>query len=160
MKIDAAVINQPKDTKEIILVVDDKLDTRLLLRELLESRGYEIKMASDAIEAREIIDSKPPDLLLLDVVMPRKSGYELCRELKDDPKTRIIPVIMITGLSDRDDRVRGIEAGADDFLSKPLYPEELFARVKASLHVKRQMEHLEMPSVCIEFYSCFISYFE
>ena len=141
-----------------ILVVDDKLDTCLLLSELLTSRGYQIDTAESADAAQEKIIINPPDLVLLDVVMPGKSGYELCRELKADPKTRFIPIVLITGLSDRDDRVRGIEAGADDFLSKPMYPEELFARVKALLHVKRLTDQFENTFVAIEFYSCFISY--
>jgi putative two-component system response regulator len=134
---------RPKTRPPKILVVDDKLDTLLLLRELLSSRGYEILTATEANEAEELVRSEKPDLVLLDVVMPGKSGYDLCRELKEDARTRLIPVVMITGLTDREDRVRGIEAGADDFLSKPLYPEELFARVKSLLKLKEFTDELE-----------------
>jgi len=126
-----------------ILVVDDNADNALLMRELLTSKGYEVMVALHVEQAEQKLRQHHPDLILLDVVMPGKSGYELCRELKDDPATRLIPVVMITGLTDREDKVRGIEAGADDFLNKPIFPEELFARVKSLLKLKEFTDELE-----------------
>ena len=132
-----------KRRSPFILVVDDNHDNTLLMRELLLSRGYDVDTAGTAEEAEVKIRAHPPDLLLLDVVMPGKSGYELCHELKENPDTRLIPVVMITGLSDREDKVRGIEAGAEDFLNKPIFPEELFARVKSLLKLKEFTDELE-----------------
>ena len=126
-----------------ILVVDDHLDNTLLMRELLTRQGYEGSVAENAAVAEEIMRQTPPDLVLLDVIMPGKSGYELCREWKDAPETRLIPVVMITGLSDLEDKIRGIEAGADDFLNKPIFPVELFARVASLLRVKDYTDELE-----------------
>src|ERR1700723_1385589 len=126
-----------------VLVVDDNPDTMFLMRELLGTRGYEVIGVPDAAHAEREIRRELPDLILSDVVMPGKSGYELCRELKDDPATRLIPFVLITGLSDREDKLRGIEAGADDFLNKPIFSEELFARVKSLLKLKEFTDELE-----------------
>src|SRR5512146_3078456 len=126
-----------------ILVVDDNRDNTFLIRELSGVHGYEVVVALNAHEAEIHMKSDPPDLVLLDVVMPGKSGYELCREWKTNEDTRLIPVIMITGLSDREDKIRGIEVGADDFLNKPIFPEELFARVRSLLRLKDYTDELD-----------------
>jgi putative two-component system response regulator len=126
-----------------VMVVDDNPDNMTLMRALLSSHGYDVIAAPHAEDAERHIRFDQPDLILLDVVMPGKSGYELCRELKEDPQTRLIPVVLITGLTDREDKVRGIEAGADDFLNKPIFPEELFARVKSLLKLKEFTDELE-----------------
>jgi CheY-like chemotaxis protein len=125
-----------------ILVVDDNPNTMTLMHELLSSRGYDVIAVPDAAEAESEIQRRPPDLILSDVIMPGKSGYELCRELKEDPATRLVPFVLITGLAEREDRVRGIEAGADDFLNKPIFPEELFARVKSLIKLKEFTDEL------------------
>jgi putative two-component system response regulator len=129
--------------KQLILVVDDKLMNTELLKELLGSRGYRTVAAQNAAAAEAEIQREAPDLILLDVVMPGKSGYDLCRELKEDSKTRLIPIVMITGLTDREDRLKGIEVGADDFLTKPISSEELFARVSSLLKLKEFTDELE-----------------
>jgi putative two-component system response regulator len=126
-----------------ILVVDDNQDNTFLMRELLGTEGYQVVSAANAHEADLVMHAEPPDLVLLDVIMPGKSGYDLCREWKSDPETRLIPVIMITGLSDREDKIRGIEVGADDFLNKPIFPEELFARVHSLIRLKEFTDELD-----------------
>ncbi len=129
--------------KQSILVVEDNVVNAALLRELLASRGYPAIAVHNAAEAEAEIRREAPDLILLDVVMPGKTGYELCRELKADSRTRLIPIVMITGLSAQEDRVKGIQAGADDFLTKPISSEELFARVSSLLKLKEFTDELE-----------------
>lgn len=126
-----------------ILVVDDNAGIATLMSQLLSMRGYEVAIASDAQQAEAEISREAPDLILSDVRMPGKSGYELCRNLKENPATRLIPFVLITGLSDSSDKVRGIDAGADDFLNKPVLAEELIARVKSLLRVKEFTDELE-----------------
>jgi len=124
-------------------VVDDNASIAGLMSQLLTMRGYEVVTAASAEQAEAEVRRQAPDLVLSDVKMPGKSGYELCRELKSDPATRLIPFVLITGLTDSSDKLQGIEAGADDFLNKPVLAEELTARVKSLLRVKEFTDELE-----------------
>ena len=133
----------PRRRAPRILVVDDQPSIAGLMSQLLTIRGYSVVTASNAEQAEAEVRRQAPDLILSDVMMPGKSGYELCRSLKDNPATRLIPFVLITGLTDSSDKVRGIEAGADDFLNKPVLAEELIARVKSLLRLKEFTDELE-----------------
>jgi adenylate cyclase len=125
-----------------ILVVDDTAVNTKLLADLLTAKGYIVATAASGPEALETIDRGAPDLVLLDVMMPGMSGYEVCRKLRENPATALLPVVMVTALDPAQERVKGIEAGADDFLSKPINQPELLARVHSLLRIKQLHDEL------------------
>lgn len=126
-----------------ILVVDDHPSSRMTAVALLCVEGYEVLEAESGPKALDIVQEVPPDLILLDVMMPGMDGFEVCRRLKENEHTRLIPIIFITALNDRRSRLKGIEAGGDDFLSKPFDQLELSARVKSLVHQKQLNEDLD-----------------
>ncbi len=126
-----------------VLVADDHAASRMTAVALLAMEGYEVIEADSGAVVVDIVIQKQPDLVLLDVMMPEIDGFEVCQLLKQDERTRLIPVIFITALNDRRSRIRGIEVGADDFLSKPFDRVELAARVKSLVQQKRLNEDLD-----------------
>lgn len=126
-----------------ILVVDDHAASRMTAVALLAMEGYEVIEADSGTAAITLVSQKQPDLILLDVMMPGMDGFEVCHYVKQDEQTRLVPVIFITALNDRRSRIRGIEVGADDFLTKPFDRLELAARVKSLVQQKRLNEDLD-----------------
>jgi putative two-component system response regulator len=129
--------------KGSVVVVDDTDVTAEVLRRHLVADGYTVEVACDGPSGLEAVRRTCPDLVLLDVMMPGMSGFELCRRLKADPVTRLTPVVLVTSLDGRDDRLEGVEAGADDFLTKPVDVRQLKARVRALLRVKHCTDDLD-----------------
>lgn len=137
-------------TPERILVVDDAPENIRLLGALLTGAGYTVTVARSGEQALERIARDRPNLVLLDVVMPGLSGYEVCRRLREDAATRLLPVVMVTALKPQEERVRGIEAGADDFLAKPVDQAELLARVRSLLRVDQMHRTIEAQAQALQ----------
>jgi class 3 adenylate cyclase len=127
-----------------VLVVDDEEQNRSLLRDPLEARGYEIAEAENGMRALEKIAARPPDVVLLDVMMPQMDGFEVCRRLKTDSKTAHIPILMVTALSDRKERLMGIAVGANDFLNKPVDIQDVTLRVANAVYTKHLHDQLQV----------------
>jgi two-component system cell cycle response regulator len=138
-----------------VLVVDDVEANVKLLEAKLSSEYFDVLPAYNGRTALEIAGAELPDVILLDVMMPRMDGFEVCRELKANPRTADVPVVMVTALSDAASRLRGLETGADDFLTKPVNDIALFARVRSLVRLKRMMEELRVrEAICGRFANC------
>ena len=129
------------ELNRILIVEDDPLEADLLKQELSD-RGYETCWAGDGEKALALIQKTPPDLILLDVVLPGMGGLEVVRKIKSNPRTRFIPVIMVTALSDLEERIKGLDSGADDYITKPFKTFELLARVRSMLRIHRMYRDL------------------
>jgi diguanylate cyclase (GGDEF)-like protein len=114
-----------------------------LQKTVLSAKGYEVAVARNGLEALQKVELDPPDLILLDIMMPTMDGFEVCKRLKNNEGTRFIPIIIVTALDEVEDKIKGIEAGADDFIIKPFNKHELLARVKSLLRIKHLHDQLE-----------------
>ena len=132
-----------------ILAVDDNKQNLELLTRALSAAKYEVITAGDGPTALQLIDSGAVDLVLLDVMMPGMSGYEVCEKIRANDATRLLPVVMLTALHDVSHRIQGIAAGADDFLTKPFNREELLTRVKSLLRIKTLYDDIETKNVLL-----------
>lgn len=133
----------PQPVTGTILVADDQVSNRELLEELLTAEGFKVATVSDGTAALEQLSIVPIDLVLLDVMMPHLNGFQTCEKIKANPETYLIPVILVTALTDKQDRIEGIKAGADDFLTRPVDRTELLARVRSLLKLKLRTDELE-----------------
>lgn len=126
-----------------VLIADDREAIRSLFHRLLSADGHDVVLAPDGASALAAVHRHRPDVILLDVAMPLVDGLEVCRQLKSDPATRLTPVVLVSGQTELMDRINGIEAGADDYLSKPVHPHELRARVRSLSRVKQLTDALD-----------------
>lgn len=119
-----------------VLIADDNEQNRELLDAYLADEGYEIMMANDGKETMDAVEASQPDLILLDIMMPRMSGYEVCEQIKSDADKQAIPILMVTALNEMGDIEKAVKAGCDDFLTKPVNQLELKTRVRSLLRVR------------------------
>ena len=131
------------ETTGTILVADDQASNRELLEELLTTQGFTVITVPDGAEALDQLSKAPVDLVILDVLMPHLNGFDACRKIKANPETYLIPVVLVTALSDKHDRIEGLRAGADDFLTRPVDRAELLARVQSLIKLKQRTDELE-----------------
>ncbi len=140
---DSGSINETAIEHEGVLIVDDNEQNLELLHAYLDELGGDVRVAHDGLEAIESVAATPPDIILLDIMMPKMSGFQVCEKLKKDPATRDIPIIMVTALNEVGDVERAIDSGADDFLTKPVNKFELLTRVRSLLRVRQLKRQLE-----------------
>jgi DNA-binding response OmpR family regulator len=138
----AIIVGDTQFKAPLILVVDDEWMNREMMQAYLEPEGYQVLLAHNGEEALKMIATRPPDLVLTDIRMQGISGYDICKRVKANPETQHVPVLLVTGLEREEDKLRGIEAGADDFVGKPLDAPVMLNRIKSLLRSKRLHDQL------------------
>ena len=133
-----------------VLIVDDNKENIDLVAYFLKPQNYQILTAYDGVEALEIVEREEPDIILLDIMLPKMDGFQVCERIKKDRKTQFIPIIMITALKELKDKIRSLEVGADDFISKPFENVELLTRVKSLLRIKKYHDEIQSKNIELE----------
>lgn len=140
-------VSADADTPATVLIVDDQADNLILMTRYLRAKGYSTRTAGNGIEALAAIELERPDLVLLDVIMPEMDGFKACEAIKSNPETMFLPVVLVTALDSRKDKLKGLEAGADEFLSKPVNKEELLIRVRSLIRWQEARNEAEQRKV-------------
>ncbi len=135
--------NKASSPKGNILIIDDLIENLRFLENLLIKHGYKVSSATSGNTALKTIRNNPPDLILLDIIMPEMDGYQVCQALKADEDTSEIPVIFLSGLDEVSQKIKAFEVGGLDYITKPFYPEEIIARIQAQLNIQHQKQHLK-----------------